>query len=536
MAGSSIAAKIPITAITIMTDNTYTGGTRISGGSVAITSMSNANQAKGNLGGVTLAAAKFVIENGSELRTTSAVTNGSIISFAGDEGGVINNLADFIVDRAMSGTVLTKKGSGYLKLNTSNSNLKRLVITAGTVQCVSCSTPAQTVEFQNGTLSENTSSSYAIHVPQGKRGTWNLVDRGTYSNKLTGSGTLTVYCPIVVGSTWNATRTQITGNWSEFEGTITCKVHSSDTRFTLDNSYGMPKGTMNIPAGVEVQNSGRTYRIGRVANNGSLGGTCTFSSGASAGANTWQVGDDTNWSWGGKVTSNANFTKVGNGRMTYTGTSDNTGNVTINQGELQISQGVLGTGRLVVAQGAILSGTNTDKKPLNNTSVTINGILHPGSSASSYVGNLYFGGKNVSMTATSVYEVKARSCASSSNPGCTSIGGIGTLTMNGTLRLTLADNHILKAGDSIRVWSAATVAGTPKLELPEGIDWDTSRLNEGLLFVKSVSDGIAAVTVSEIQPADIYDLNGRLVRKNATNTEGLRSGIYIIRGRKIVVK
>ena len=534
--GNTTLVKRGNGSLNIMTDNTYTGGTRISGGSVAITSLSNANQAKGNLGAVALAAGKFIIENGSELRTTSAVTNGSSISFAGDEGGVINNMADFIVDRAMSGTVMTKKGSGWMKLNTSNTNLQRLVITAGTVQCVNCSTPAKTVEFQNGTLSENTSSSYTIYVPQGKRGTWNLVDRGSYGNKLTGSGNITIYCPVVVGSGWNATRTQITGNWSEFEGIVTCKVHSSDTRFTLDNGYGMPKGTMNIPAGVELQNSGRTYRIGKVTNTGSLGGSCTFSSSSSAGANTWQVGDDTDWSWGGKVTSNANFTKMGQGRLTYTGTSDNTGNVTISQGELLVSQGVLGTGRLVVSQGATLSGINTDKKPLINSTITINGTLHPGNSANAYIGTLFFGGKNVTLSNTAVYEINARSCATATNPGCTSIAGIGTLTMNGTLRLNVVDGNTLKAGDSIRVWSAASVAGTPNLELPAGIVWDTSRLNEGLLFVVSVSDGISSVTVSEKQPADIYDLNGRLVRKNATNTEGLRGGVYIIRGRKIVVR
>ena len=534
--GNTTLVKRGSGSLNIMTDNTYKGGTRISGGSVVVTSLANSTQPKGNLGSVSTLSAKFIIENGGELRTTSAVTNGSTISFVGDEGGSINNLADFIVDRAFTGTILTKKGSGWMKLNTANTNLRRLVIAGGTVQCVSCNQPAQTVEFQNGTLSENTSSSYNINVPQGKRGTWNLVERGSYANKLTGSGSLTVYCPIVVGSSWNATRTQITGNWSEFEGTITCKVHSSDTRFTLDNSYGMPKGTMNIPAGVELQNSGRTYRIGKVAGAGSLGGSCSFSSGGAPGANTWQVGDETNWTWNGKVTSNANFTKMGEGRLTYSGSSDNTGTVTVSEGELLISQGVLGSGRLVVSEGATLSGTNTEQKSLKNSSITINGILHPGTSANSYMGTLYFGDKNVSMSASSVYEVKARTCATNTNPGCTSIAGIGTLAFNGTLRLTVADNHNLKAGDSIRVWSAASVSGTPVLDLPEGIVWDTSRLSEGLIFVVSVSDGIAAITVSERQPANIYDISGKLVRKNATSTEGLRSGIYIIRGRKIVIR
>ena len=534
--GGTTLVKRGTSTLTIMTENSYSGGTRISGGTVAVTTLSNSTKAKGNLGAVVLTSNKFVIENGAELRTTAAITNGSSISFVGEEGGQINNMGDFIVDRPMMGTRLVKKGSGWMKLNVSNTGLQRLVISGGTVQCVNSNTPAQTVEFQNGTLTENTSSNYNIDVPQGKRGTWNLAERASYSNKLTGKGTLTVYCPVVVGSGWNATRTQITGNWSEFEGTVTCKVHSSDTRFTLDNSHGMPNGTLDIPDGVEVQNSGRSYRIGRVTGTGSLGGSCTFSNGATPGANTWMVGNDANWTWAGKVTSNANFTKMGVGRLTYSGTSNNTGHFIINQGELLLSSGVLGTGNLTVSQGATLSGTNKDSKPLTNATVTINGTLRPGATASSYSGIIYFGNKNVAIGPNGVYEVKARACASTTNPGCTSIADINRLTFSGTLRVTLVDNHILKAGDSIRVWQAETMTGTPKLDLPDGIEWDTSHLSEGLLYVVSVSTGITQITVSPQKPADIYDLNGRLIRQRATSLEGLRPGVYVIRGRKVVVR
>ena len=534
--GNTTLVKRGTNVLNISTDNTYTGGTRISGGTIAITSLANTNQAKGNLGAVKFQADKFIIENGSELRTSTAVTNGSPISFVGEEGGAINNFGDFIVDRAMSGTVLTKRGSGWMKLNVSNSALQRLVIAGGTVQCINCSTPAKTVEFQNGTLTENTSSSYNIDVPQGKRGTWNLVDRGSYSNKLTGKGTLTVYCPVVVGTTWNATRTQITGNWSGFEGTIICKVHSSDTRFTLDNGLGMPKGTMNIPAGVELQNSGKTYRIGKVSGTGSLGGSCSFSQSGTPGANTWQVGDDTNWNWSGSVTSNANFVKMGSGRLTYSGTSNNTGTIMVSQGELMVSSGILGTGQLTVAQGATLSGGNTTAKALTNASVNVNGTMHPGLAANAFRGALFFGGKNVAFVPGSVLEIRIHN-ASADNSGNTYIGDIRNLTMNGTLRVTLADNYQLNVGDQIRVWEATTFMGTPVLDLPAGIEWDTTRISEGILTVVATeTEGIADVSVSHDHPADIYDVSGRMVRQHATSTKGLSSGVYVIRGKKVVVK
>ena len=78
--------------------------------------------------------------------------------------------------------------------------------------------------------------------------------------------------------------------------------------------------------------------------------------------------------------------------------------------------------------------------------------------------------------------------------------------------------------------------GTPILDLQSGIEWDTSRLSEGQLFVVSVSDGIDSVTMPRTDTNDLYDLSGRLIRKNATSMEGLPAGIYVRNGRKIVVK
>lgn len=43
-------------------------------------------------------------------------------------------------------------------------------------------------------------------------------------------------------------------------------------------------------------------------------------------------------------------------------------------------------------------------------------------------------------------------------------------------------------------------------------------------------------TGEEIKPQDIYSTDGRLVKRGATSTDGLAKGIYIIGGRKIVVK
>ena len=48
--------------------------------------------------------------------------------------------------------------------------------------------------------------------------------------------------------------------------------------------------------------------------------------------------------------------------------------------------------------------------------------------------------------------------------------------------------------------------------------------------------GIKQMELSNDKPATIYDLNGNTVRKNATTTNGLRSGVYIINNKKVLVK
>lgn len=47
--------------------------------------------------------------------------------------------------------------------------------------------------------------------------------------------------------------------------------------------------------------------------------------------------------------------------------------------------------------------------------------------------------------------------------------------------------------------------------------------------------GILSVGANAI-PADIYDLSGRIVKKNATSAQGLQKGVYLMNGKKVIVK
>ena len=56
-------------------------------------------------------------------------------------------------------------------------------------------------------------------------------------------------------------------------------------------------------------------------------------------------------------------------------------------------------------------------------------------------------------------------------------------------------------------------------------------------FIEEIT-GIDAPKVDKSGNAtfDIYDMSGRMVRKGATTTDGLKAGLYIINGRKVLVE
>lgn len=68
----------------------------------------------------------------------------------------------------------------------------------------------------------------------------------------------------------------------------------------------------------------------------------------------------------------------------------------------------------------------------------------------------------------------------------------------------------------------------------EAQNYELSYVN-GKLEVK-VADAISAVSVVYSQPVDVYTVDGRRVRTAVTSTAGLPRGLYVINGRKVVVR
>ncbi len=499
--------------LTISTDNTYTGGNRISGGVVSVSSLSNANQAAGNLGGVTTSSSDFIIENGGELQTTAAVQMGSPIQFAGQEGGIINNSADFAMNSAFSGTVLVKRGGGWLKTYSPGTNLERMVITAGTVQNGS-ENVAKVVELRGGSLVDNVGTTNEIHVPEGGFGSWHTENRREYNNSITGSGKLTVYCATEKGSGWVATRTPLRLKTSAFDGVLVPQAtNAEDGRFTLDSGAGLPNGTMDIPLGVVVQNTGKTYTIGELIGSGSLGGGCAFSNGASVGNNTWKVGSkNSDFVYDGSINEAGTcFEKIGTGTMTLTGSSNFSGTAIISEGTVCLNNKaatapMLGTGSLTVCDGTVLSGTGL----LGNSNVTVErgGLLRPGVKENATSGALDFSKHNLVVSAGAMARFYAMSRSL-----YTKLTNVGHLTFRGTLKLELRKDIPLKEGDSLVLWTAArtTLSSSMTYELEElgdGLVWDTSNLSNGILRVVKDPSSVDIIEADKMVNCTIYSVNG----------------------------
>ena len=292
---------------------------------------------------------------------------------------------------------------------------------------------------------------------------------------------------------------------------------------------------MDIASGVIVQNTGKTYAIGQVTGQGTLGGVCTL--GGSAGsANQWQVGNEGNFTFEGTITGSTSFVKLGTGKMTFKGSGDFTGTAKVSAGELCLNStagiAMLGTSTVTVANGGLLSGTGT----LGNSTTTVikGGTLRSGTTETSTTGDLNFSGKNVTVNGTiQTYMTYARNTVK-----CSVFSNIGTLKLNGTFVLGGSSSLALPEGTELQVFDASTITLGSNLVLnlcePNaalGLTWDTSRLTEGVLVVGPAPDGIMSLRSDELRSAEIYTLGGVKV-----DGRPRYAGIYIVDGKKVLLK
>ena len=533
--------------VTLNTEN-HTGETFLNGGTTSVAQLANlSGQTYGSLGD---ASQVINMADGATLQANGTIKTDQRFRVSGEVTIDVPTGKDLIMNNSIigAGATVVKTGAGSMQTGLGNT-YKKLIVKQGSVTSQESDKAVQqvpdTIEFQGGTFydfnNENTYSSNTANfvVPAGKTGTFYGDPRCDYKGKLLGSGTFNVY------GTWIRCRYQ--GNWSQFEGTVVPGVqdrsvkHGYSPEFSFCNSYGLPKATLKLNAGVTVYNrdpdSGTAYNvtIGNITGTGTLAGSGTYTIGT--------LGNNILASFH----STAPIVKRGEGYLQVSGVGNLSGSVAVEEGQLRFNDTKLEEpyfGALTLRSKGTMQGggllpsltmdSGTEATAASMYSATTPRIIKVTASA------------NIKSGATFNFVVKSAAAGQQASPGYSQLQA-RFLTFNGTVKVTLTDNYAPKVGDELTLWTASSsFTGTPAFDLPElpdGLYWDTAAVAQktGVLRITDVApDDIATLAIdpSVVVDAQVYTLGGtalgavRTERRSiaaAVRQLGLKPGLYIVR-------
>ena len=535
-----------------ITNWNHTGATTVNEGVLVVGMLANsAGQDWGALGNWR---SPIYLKDGTTLRTNGVIITDQTLNVSGAVTVDVPSGKSVIWNKAIkgSGAIVTKSGAGSMELGTQANTFAKLVVKGGTVVSNFTSSNVdnlpRTVEFQNGTVwganmegGNGVANSTNFVVPSGKTGTFYGSFRGTYSGTLTGEGTFNAFT--------GGVRCYFNGDWSAFSGTINIGKNnrqnkkSYDPAFMFGNSKGLPLATVNVNENVCFDNQGKSIRVKRFGGKGTL-----------IGSGTWIVDCDDNFTlttevgitsarkndYGGDVGISASpLTKRGTGKMTMTVGRMN-GILTVEGGTVAFNESKLatlvnGSYNTVIRNGGRIVGQGL----LHGLTLQNGGeLLVCGSVSNETTPGTIKCNNTINASAGSVVNFLL-------SPTKNSKLDTKNLTLNSTVKLTFVSNYTPKLGDELTLWTVSgTMSGTPVFELPElpeGLYWDVRGLMEKTGILRVTDDatvGIRQTTMTDSNPLNVYDLRGRLVRRQSseTSTEGLPSGVYIRGGKKIVVR
>ena len=514
--------------VTINNVNSMTGGVNLNKGTLTVGSLANnIGTEQGALGPV----ANTVYMNGGTLAVNGSITSGHAISVATAGGSIsVPSGATMKQEGAVnrqgtsSTAALHKKGAGTLELGTGN-NFATLSVDEGTVrlnELKNVMNGPDKIVFNGSNVSvydADDSYSYSSNrinyeVSEGATGQLYLDSRCDYYGKLTGKGTLTVVSRF--------TRGNLYGNWSEFEGTVVCNQNGQEFRWF--NTYGLPKGTMNIPAGSTVNAESRSFTLGNLTGSGTLATSGTVTIGS--------LNQDINYTG---TFSGTTVIKTGTGSWTFTRPVSGVNSYTFKGGDIQLnstnSTPLFGSSLATVENEAVLKGTGT----VAALAFQSGGTLMPGSYTSSRRYGAITSTGTVSLYAGSkLYLAVYNKNNNNTSRSYLTIGG--DLKLYGDIYIELGSSYTPAAGDEIIFWTVAKeVTGNPVLHLPElpaGLYWDTTGLltKEGKLRVTDQPTGINTIEADQLNGGNYYTLDGMRIDKPT------KKGIYIRNGKKVVIK
>jgi T5SS/PEP-CTERM-associated repeat protein/autotransporter-associated beta strand protein len=391
LSGDGALTKTGSGTLTLTGDNTYSGGTTVSTGTLSVYGGTISHDSADIIIGDTTTASMTVL-------SSATVTASSIIlgNSTGGYGYLTVSDSTLVV-----GQITTGSGSGTATFDSA-------VIVAATDSELITSSVSTVIE--SGGLTINTTNGaydYSVSISS--------ILTGTGSLTVTGSGTVTL----------NAVNTY-TGSTIIYSGTLSAGVANA---FVNNTDYYLYGGTLDL------NNYDLTVS--------SITGTSS-SAVLSLGTATLTVSQDTDTTYAGSITgesfSDGTIIKTGTGCLTLTGdSSDGFGALYVNEGSVCID----GTVNASITVSSTLSGIGTMS---GMVTVLSGGVFSPGNSTTT-ISTVTVGTLNLLSGSTTLIDVTG---ADTAGTDYDQIIITGTATLGGTLKLVLS-GYTLKAGDSFTI-------------------------------------------------------------------------------------
>ncbi|GAO53463.1 hypothetical protein NMD1_00469 [Novosphingobium sp. MD-1] len=398
--------------------NSYTGGTVVDGGTLALAGNGTLGDASGNT--------IINVDGKLDLGGTSQTQNGGVTLAGGAiENGTLSSSGTFAlqggaVNATLAGTGSVNQSSGTTTLSRANSYTGGTVVSGGTLALAGSGAVASSSLTVDGTFDIS-----------------GIADQGTSVVDLEGSGS------VLLGSK----ALTVSAGTGTFSGVL-----SGAGQFSLSG------GTLTLTGA-------NSYSGGTTITGGTLKGTSTSLQGPILNNGALEFIQTTDGTYAGSITGTGTLAKSGSGSLVLSGTSAIQSATTISAGRLAVN-GTLATGGLSVASGAVLSGSGTISMAGNGILAIANGAtLAPGNSPGTLIVN---GSATLASGATMAVDIDGASWSAAGGAGSYDRLVVnGTVTLGGTVVPTLrgitgsATNSYTPAlGSRYTIVSATAVKGT----------------------------------------------------------------------------
>ncbi len=555
-------------------NNTYTGGTTISSGTLQIGAGGTTGSIVGDIANASnlsfnrsdsltyagaISGAGDVLQQGTgttiltgnstyaggtfitagTLQIGAGGTSGSVGGFISNSGALVFERSDFLTfSGAISGTgTVAQSGTGTLALSGANTYGGGTTINAGTLSIAAdnnLGTASGSLTFNAGTLltTAGLTSARAVTVAGsgtidngGNVDTFSGVFSGAGSLTATGSGTtiLTGTNTYTGGTTINGGALQIGagGTAGSIVGNVVDNASLIFNRSDAQTFAGVVSGTGSVTqagTGTTILTGSNTYSGGTTIS----AGTLQLGNGGTSGSVTGNITDNAALvfnrsdapTFGGVIGGSGTLEQRGPGTLTLTGTNSYGGATTVSAGTLLVNGNQTGaTGAVSVASGATLGGIGTTG---GNVAVADGGHLQ-GSQGQSFAMNTLALNPNsqVDVTVTAPGTIGVFNI--NGNGGG---AGAGNLTLDGNLNVTAAGS----LGPGVyRVMSysgALTNNGMAFGTVPAGFT-----PNVDLFIQTSVAQQVNLVNAQGVGPLNFWDGNNSALFNNGQINGG--SGTWL---------